>query len=294
MSDSDPNLPLPEGAAPVDSAATPAPESAPAPALEPAPVSLVPDDLRVPWTWMDLLIFIIFSVGSMVVLEYAMQTFMLTSGRVAYKDLPAFIASSTVYVSVRQFLWFMALLGFLFYTLRPRRTGSFWNTLGWRRPRTGPLSRITFYPVCLFAGSVLAIVIATASALMAPKHPLPIQAYFLDQQSIYLMSVMAVLVAPITEETVFRGFLYPVFARTLGIPGGIALTGILFGLMHAQQLWGGWAQIALLVLVGLIFTTVRARSASVIPCYLFHLGYNAIQFLSFFFSDHFHKLPLVR
>lgn len=291
MSDSDPNLPLPEdAAAPVEPAVTPAPESAPAP----TPVSLVADDLRVPWTWVDVLIFIIFSVGSMVVIEYAMQTFVLTSGRVTLKELPAFIASNTVYVAVRQFFWFLMLLGFLYYTLRPRRTGTFWHTVGWQRPCTGAFSRLTFYPVCLFAGAVLAIVIATASGLMAPKHPLPIQAYFLDRQSIYLMSVMAVLVAPITEETVFRGFLYPVFARTLGVSGGIALTGILFGLLHAQQLWGGWWQISLLVLVGLIFTSVRARSGSVIPCYLFHLGYNAIQFVGFLFSDQFHKLPLVR
>jgi hypothetical protein len=199
-----------------------------------------------------------------------------------------------VYVSVRQFLWFLMLLGFLFYTLRPRRTTPFWHTIGWQRPRTGAFSRLTFYPACLFAGAALAVLIATASGLMAPKQPLPIQAYFLSKQSIYLMSVMAVLIAPIAEETIFRGFLYPVLARTLGIPGGIALTGILFGFMHAQQLWGGWWQIALLVLVGLIFTAVRARSGSVIPCYLFHLGYNAIQFVGFFLSEQFHKLPLVQ
>jgi membrane protease YdiL (CAAX protease family) len=64
--------------------------------------------------------------------------------------------------------------------------------------------------------------------------------------------------------------------------------------MHAQQLWGGWWQISLLVLVGLVFTTVRARSGSVIPSYLFHLGYNAIQFVGFFFSQQFHNLPLIK
>jgi hypothetical protein len=44
---------------------------------------------------------------------------------------------------------------------------------------------------------------------------------------------MSVLVAPLVEETVFRGFLYPVIARRLGIAAGIAITGTLFGLMHA-------------------------------------------------------------
>ncbi len=282
MSDADPNLPLPESDA-----------AAPAPAPPSAPVSLLPEDLRVPWNWTDVLIFLCFSVGILVVLEYTMQTFLLTTGRVTLKNLPAF-TSSTVYVAVRQFLWFMLLLVFLAFTLRPRRDAPFWDTIGWRPPSIGELSRVTFYPLCLFGGAVLAIVIATASNFMAPKGPLPIQQFFLDQQSIYLMAVMAVLVAPIAEETVFRGFLYPVFGRSLGIPGGVLLTGILFGLMHAQQLWGGWAQIGLLVLVGVIFTFVRARTRSVIPCYLLHFGYNAIQFVGFFFSDQFHKLPLIR
>ncbi|HEV8384400.1 MAG TPA: hypothetical protein VGQ11_05965, partial [Candidatus Acidoferrales bacterium] len=193
MSDSDSNLPLSEGAAsPVEpGAASPlAPETSPAP----APVSFVPEDLRVPWNWVDVFIFLIFAVGGIVVVEYMMGSYLLTSGRVDFKDLKQFASGNTVYVSVRQFLWFMMLLGFLVYTLRPRGQGSFWNTVGWRRPRTGAFSRITFYPVCLFAGAVLAILIAYASTFFLPRQPLPIQQYFQDRQSIYLMSVMAVLV----------------------------------------------------------------------------------------------------
>ncbi|MBI3662802.1 MAG: CPBP family intramembrane metalloprotease [Acidobacteria bacterium] len=278
---------------PPDNRDTPLSGEEPPPA--PAPLGpALPDDLRVPWNWTDVLIFIVFSLGVMVVLEYTMQTVMLTTGRVKMHDLPAFLSTSTVYVAVRQALWFASLLVFLFFTLRPRRAAPFWDTVGWCPPQVGVLSRVTFYPLCLVAGAALALVIAFASNLMAPKEPLPIQAFFHDRQSIYLMAVMAVLVAPIVEETVFRGFLYPVFARSLGMGGGIALTGIFFGLMHAQQLWGGWAQIALLVVVGVLFTLARARTGSVITSYLLHFGYNAIQFIGFFFSDQFHRLPLIR
>ena len=292
MPDTDPNLPLPEGEAASPSVPAPAPEGAPAP--PPAPELLLPDDLRVPWTWTDLIVFVFFSMGIMIVLEYTMQTVLLTTGRVPMHELSAFVTSNTVYVAVRQFLWFSLLLGFLYFTLRPRRPEPFWHTVGWRAPRMGESSPERFYALCFFGGAVLAVMVAMASSLMAPKHPLPIQAFFHDRQSIYLMAILAVLVAPIVEETVFRGFLYPVLARSLSIPGGVLLTGIFFGLMHAQQLWGGWAQIALLVLVGIIFTAVRASTGSVIPCFLLHLGYNAIQFITFFFSDTFHKLPLIR
>jgi membrane protease YdiL (CAAX protease family) len=86
-----------------------------------------------------------------------------------------------------------------------------------------------------------------------------------------------VLVAPLVEETVFRGFLYPVIARRLGIAAGVAITGTLFGLMHAAQLWGGWGQIALLILVGVVLTWVRARTGTVAASYFVHLGYNGLQ-----------------
>ena len=98
-----------------------------------------------------------------------------------------------------------------------------------------------------------------------------------------LFAVLGVLVAPLVEETIFRGFLYPVIARRLGIAAGVAITGTLFGLMHAAQLWGGWGQIALLILVGIVLTWVRARTGTVAASYFVHLGYNGLQLLGYLF-----------
>ena len=95
--------------------------------------------------------------------------------------------------------------------------------------------------------------------------------------SILLFGILGVLVAPLVEETIFRGFLYPVIARQLGTIAGVAITGTLFGLMHAAQLWGGWGQIALLILVGIVLTWVRARTGSVAASFFVHLGYNSLQ-----------------
>ncbi len=57
--------------------------------------------------------------------------------------------------------------------------------------------------------------------------------------------LIAVLLAPVVEETIFRGYIYPVIGRSFGMVWGIVATGTLFGLLHAEQLWGGWGQIAL-------------------------------------------------
>jgi membrane protease YdiL (CAAX protease family) len=56
---------------------------------------------------------------------------------------------------------------------------------------------------------------------------------------------------------------------------GIFTTGILFGLMHGEQL--GWTLplVSLLIFVGIVFTFVRARTGSVFASYMLHLGYNS-------------------
>ncbi len=76
------------------------------------------------------------------------------------------------------------------------------------------------------------------------------------------------------EETIFRGYIYPVVARTYGMAVGVFGTGILFGLMHAAQLWGGWLQIGEIVIVGIVLTYARAVTRTVLASFLLHVSYN--------------------
>jgi membrane protease YdiL (CAAX protease family) len=46
-------------------------------------------------------------------------------------------------------------------------------------------------------------------------------------------------------------------------------------------LWGGWGQIALLILVGVVLTWVRARTGTVAASYFVHLGYNGLQLVGY-------------
>jgi membrane protease YdiL (CAAX protease family) len=103
---------------------------------------------------------------------------------------------------------------------------------------------------------------------------------------------MAVFVAPLVEETLFRGYLYPMFARSFGITPAILLTGALFGLMHGAQLGWTWGLVAMLTLVGIVFTLVRARTGTVFASFLMHLGYNLLISLATGLSTHwFTKMP---
>src|SRR5579862_5832822 len=129
----------------------------------------------------------------------------------------------------------------------------------------------------LAGGAVLAVGVPFAGGSLRSRETPPIEEMLQARASVVLFGVLGVLVAPLVEETIFRGFLYPVIARRLGVAAGVAITGTLFGLMHAAQLWGGWGQIALLIVVGVVLTWVRARTGTVAASYFVHLGYNGLQ-----------------
>src|SRR5438034_8357275 len=63
------------------------------------------------------------------------------------------------------------------------------------------------------SGSGLSLFVIGASSRVKNAEHVPIQEMFKSRSGAMLLMTMAVLVAPLVEETVFRGYLYPVFAR---------------------------------------------------------------------------------
>lgn len=282
---------------PADSApgegATPAPELAAGDALvsaletaaapPPEPFAHLPEDLRAPWGWLDLLIFVFFALGSLIVLTNALAALLMTGLGLTLAELEEMARKSALFVTTRQALWFGLLLLYLWAVIRVKFRAPFWRTIGWRRPRAEGIPPATLGMVCFLSGFVLAVVVQFASAVFGTKARLPIEEFFRDRQSVLLLMAVGTLLAPLVEELVFRGYLYPVLARSFGVAGGVLATGALFGLMHAPQLWGGWTQIGLLMAVGVAFTYARARTGSVLASYLLHLGYNFLVFFEFYF-----------
>jgi membrane protease YdiL (CAAX protease family) len=95
----------------------------------------------------------------------------------------------------------------------------------------------------------------------------------------YLLSLLAVTLAPLMEELFFRGFLYPVLARRMGVFWGIFLTALPFGLLHLQQYGWAWSAALLIFLVGVVCGAVRASTRSVGASFLVHAAYNGTQML---------------
>jgi membrane protease YdiL (CAAX protease family) len=264
----------------------PAPQNLPEITLPPSAPPYragISDDLHVPWGWLEVALFVILGViGSVVVTwgmaQIAVRFFGANSNDVFGETMST--AKSVVVLISQAMLDGFAIL-YLYLMLVARTDAPFWPSIGWREMRTGAGKIRDSALQFLAGGAVLAILVSFAGGFLNSKGTLPIEELLKARVSILLFGILGVLVAPLVEETIFRGFLYPVIARRLGIAAGVAITGTLFGLMHAAQLWGGWGQIALLILVGVALTWVRARTGTVAASYFVHLGYNGLQLVGY-------------
>jgi len=146
---------------------------------------------------------------------------------------------------------------------------------------------------------------ATSSLLPVPKK-MPMDDFFRTPSDVWIITGFGVLVAPIFEEILFRGFLLPAFAiaydwlclprteaaratwqssnalTTPALTFSAVLTSILFALLHGQQTAFTWPVLALLFCVSLILTAVRVRLRSVAASALVHASYNFAVFLAAF------------
>jgi membrane protease YdiL (CAAX protease family) len=259
-------------------------------AAAPPPVSYVPEDLRVPWGWLDLLIIVVVTISAAFLLAMAVAI-----GLAALGGDPRKLQNSTnanfLIVAV-QVILDLAIIAFLAAQIRLRFHLPFWKTVGWRPLETRAIPRALAYLGLVISGCLIAVLVTMASAISPPKGELPIQQILQDRHTLILFALMAVLIAPVVEETLFRGYLYPVVARSFGVGTGIITTGIIFGLLHAGQLAGGWWQIGLLVIVGILFTFARAVTKTVVTGYILHFSYNAIQVIALLVDTHgFRQLP---
>jgi membrane protease YdiL (CAAX protease family) len=253
----------------------------------------LPEDLRISWSWPHLLTFVFFGFASLVVIQVALAIYLASDQHLSQKQMQRMLESNPQFLVGSNVLWFAFLLLFLYVTLAVLRDSPFWRSLGWKRLDANPVAGKRNPWMYFFSGCGLAIFVGFASSRVKETGHVPMQDLFKSRSGAFLLMAMAVLVAPLVEETVFRGYLYPLFASKFsrfaerfgldspdalryGTAAGVLLTGILFGLMHGAQLGWTWDLVSLLTLVGLILTFVRARTGTVFASFLLHLGYNSM------------------
>ncbi len=175
-------------------------------------------------------------------------------------------------------IWFMAVI------VRRRSDEPFFIAIRWNWPTR---KAIWFY----LSGIVLAFAVQGMAHFLPIPKSLPMDKFFNDAGSAYLMAFFGVLIAPVLEELFFRGMLFPTLRRGLGTLLAVLLTAIAFASIHGAQLGYAWAPILSIFVVGLALTIVRERTDSVAASVLTHSGYNFTLFaLLWIGSDHFRHL----
>jgi membrane protease YdiL (CAAX protease family) len=286
-----PEVPPAEGSLPGD----PISLAASAPSAWPlAPQSKqVPEDLRVPWSWLHFIVFVLFGIFSLGVVQVVLLLqYVPPKSLSSQKELERVVLSKPQLAVGTMVIWYALVLLFLYVTVAVFHNVPFWQSLGWRRIgwREGRWPKSPW--LYLGGGCVLSVLVFVVTAKMQAPENIPIEELFHYKNTALLFMAMAVLVAPLVEETVFRGYLYPLFAKSFGVVASILITGILFGLMHGAQLGWTWELVSVLICVGVVFTFVRARTGSVFASFLLHLGYNTtIAVFTILGTEGFSKIP---
>ncbi len=146
------------------------------------------------------------------------------------------------------------------------------------------------------------------SSLATLPKDIPMDDFFRTPSDVWLVTAFGILLAPLFEEILFRGFLLPAFAIAydwLSLPRTPAaleawhstnkltraslifsavLTSILFAALHGQQTAFAWPVLVLLFCVSLILSYVRLRLRSVMASTLIHASYNFTIFLTAFIA----------
>ena len=177
------------------------------------------------------------------------------------------IARVPLVVVAGQSLAYVLILAYMYVLVtRERRRSDFLAAIHWNWP-----SNIAVYVVAGFALSVVLQILA--HFLPIPKE-LPIDSFFRTPAEAWALSILSITLAPLMEELFFRGFLYPVLARGVGVPIAIFLTALGFAALHGAQLMFSWGPVLVIFLVGLVLTMVRAKKNSVAAGVLIHMAYN--------------------
>jgi membrane protease YdiL (CAAX protease family) len=108
----------------------------------------------------------------------------------------------------------------------------------------------------------------------------------------FATAFVAVATAPLVEEIVYRGVLYPAVEKvarlttrtlnpalegTAGMVVAIAFVSLLFAGVHVFQYYNNLAVITVITILSITLTVARAITGKVLPSFIIHLVFNGIQ-----------------
>jgi membrane protease YdiL (CAAX protease family) len=124
----------------------------------------------------------------------------------------------------------------------------------------------------IYVGAVLALSLTDAG----DEQNLTPDGWDSSRAGAYALSFLAVVVvAPMTEELLYRGLGLSLLIARVGVPAAVAVTALFFGLGHGLVL-----SLAAFVWFGIVIAILRLRTNSIYPPFFVHGTFNAIGMLA--------------
>jgi len=153
---------------------------------------------------------------------------------------------------------FLLLALYLVLKLRYRRAVV--EPLGWVLPT------LRYGVAAVLLGPILAVSVMLSIHSLRPVSPTP-RIDFL---------VLALLLGPVLEESLLRGCILPVLARTFGSALAVGATAFLFALLHGPTSLAHWIWFTA---TGIAYGWLRVASHTTTTAFFMHASYNLTLFL---------------
>lgn len=148
----------------------------------------------------------------------------------------------------------------------------FWQTLGWNWKEGFGLLKCILVTLAL-----LAVGLTITNFVFEHKENELERMLKSSRTAVYVLAGFAVFTAPIVEEVLYRGVLYPAFYRKFGTAGAIIIVTVLFSIIHIPQYLPSYGVIIMICMLSLTLTLIRAKTKSLLPCFLIHTLFNGVQ-----------------
>jgi len=246
----------------------------------PAPVVAIASE-NPEWSGWDVLQIVFLTVVAVAVF---LPVVALAAQRLLYPKVSLLqVVTYPVVTVLGQGLAYLLILAFMVSIVRRAPGQHFLHAIRWNWPQN--------WSACLLSGVAVSFALQGIARILPMPKELPMDRFFRTPSEAWALSLFSITFAPLLEELFFRGFLYPVLVRRLGVAMAVLTTAAGFSLIHAPQLGRAWGPVLVIFMVGLALTLTRAITKSVAASLLMHVAYNGtLSVLLFIGTDGFRHL----
>ena len=148
---------------------------------------------------------------------------------------------------------------------------------GWLQWRPQPVGMAVLQALRGWLMMPVVLTLAGVAGDRRPGRQQPLLEIVLTSNSslaLFLLATTAVVLAPLFEETIFRGVLLPVSA-VAGRAGGVMVSALVFAVAHLSL-----GELPPLLVLGLGLGLLRLSTGRLLPCVVMHALWNGVTFLN--------------